>query len=94
MSDNIWRKLLSYFDTCSSVSLNETEKVGLKRSLSQYKIDSEMLAVADEGDFQAVFPQEWSGKKRNYYFMPSTIYKVINIYGHHAEGVLPRGDHG
>lgn len=64
MSDNTWRKLLSYFDKHSSGLLNDTEKTSLKRTLSDYEFDAEMLAMADERDFQAAFTKEWSSKKR------------------------------
>lgn len=64
ISDETWKKLVSFLDEHSPGLLTQTNKTSLKRTLSEYEFDAEMLAMADEGDFRAVFPKEWSGKKR------------------------------
>lgn len=82
MSDETWEKFISYFDKHTSVALNETERVSLKRRLAEYEFDSEMLAMADEGDIRAIFPSEWSGKKRKILLHAFTYIQGVHLNYH------------
>lgn len=65
MSEVVFDQLISWFQTSAlkPAHLSENEKQSLKRKLSEYDFDEEMLEMADESDFRAVFPSDWTGKR-------------------------------